>query len=145
MHTFRAHPAPVAAAALCLLVWHLAPLAAITGPDTGPAAGAATDAATSAATGEARVGEAKAAKAATHTVSIEATSFQPQTLTVKAGDSVVWVNKDPFPHTATSQTAGFDSHAIAPGKSWTYVARKKGDFAYVCMLHPTMKATLRVE
>ena len=39
---------------------------------------------------------------ATHTVTMEAVSFKPESLTVKAGDSIVWVNKDPFPHTATA-------------------------------------------
>jgi plastocyanin len=80
-----------------------------------------------------------------HTVAVDGTSFQPAALTVKVGDSVVWVNKDPFPHTVTSAAGGFDSHEIAPGKSWKYTATKKGEFPYVCMFHPTMKATLRVE
>ena len=39
----------------------------------------------------------------THTVTIEAVAFSPPEITVKAGDSIVWVNKDPFPHTVTSQ------------------------------------------
>ena len=88
---------------------------------------------------------ADAPKPATHTVTIEGTSFQPAMLTVKAGDSVVWVNKDPFPHTATSEAGRFDSAIIAPDKSWTYTPKRKGKFPYICTLHTTMKATLRVE
>ena len=88
---------------------------------------------------------ADAPKAATHTLAIDGTTFQPAALTVKVGDSVVWVNKDPFPHTVTSTAGGFDSHEIAPGKYWKYTAAKKGEFPYVCIFHPTMKATLRVE
>ena len=83
--------------------------------------------------------------AAAHTVAIDGATFQPATLTIKAGDSVTWVNKDPFPHTVTSAAGGFDSHEIASGKSWKYTATKKGEFAYVCSYHPTMKATLKVE
>jgi len=45
---------------------------------------------------------ADAPKAATHSVAIDGTNFQPAMLTVKVGDSVTWVNKDPFPHTVTS-------------------------------------------
>jgi plastocyanin len=94
----------------------------------------------------ARVGGAavgpRAAK--THTVTIEATSFQPDRLTVAEGDAVVWVNKDPFPHTATSAGV-FDSASIAPEKSWKFVAAKKGSFDYICTFHPTMKARLTVE
>ena len=78
------------------------------------------------------------------TVVIEATAFAPAELTVSAGDSVVWVNKDPFPHTATSKAGGFDSREMQPGASWKYVAGKKGDFPYICSLHPTMKGILRV-
>ena len=66
-------------------------------------------------------------------------------LTVKAGDSIVWINKDPFPHTVTSQAGGFDSRPLQQAQSWTYVASKKGEFSYICTLHPTMKGTLRVE
>jgi plastocyanin len=84
-------------------------------------------------------------KPTTHTVLMESTRFQPDTLTVKAGDSIVWVNKDFFPHTATSPAAGFDSGRLEVGQSWTYQATKKGEFAYTCTFHPPMKATLRVE
>lgn len=88
---------------------------------------------------------AEAPKAAMHMVAIDGTAFQPAALTVKVGDSVVWVNKDPFPHSVTSAAGGFDSHEIASGKSWRYTATKKGDFPYICVFHPTMTATLKVE
>lgn len=86
-----------------------------------------------------------ARKPKTHTVVIEGTTFAPASLTIASGDSVVWLNKDPFPHTATSKAGGFDSQVIAAGESWKYVARKKGDFAYICTLHTTMKGVLRVK
>jgi plastocyanin len=86
-----------------------------------------------------------ARKPKTHTVVIEGTAFEPANLTVASGDSVVWVNKDPFPHTATSKAGGFDSQSIAAGESWKYVAQKKGDFPYFCTLHLTMKGVLRVK
>jgi plastocyanin len=81
----------------------------------------------------------------THTVVMEAVAFTPATLTVAAGDHVVWVNKDPYPHTATSKPGKFDSGSIDAGKSWKFTARTKGTFDYICTLHPTMKGTLRVE
>jgi plastocyanin len=85
-----------------------------------------------------------AKKPGTHTVVIEGLRFDPETLDVKAADTIVWVNKDPFPHTATSTAGGFDSHEIAAGKSWKFTPKETGVFAYVCALHPTMKATIRV-
>mgnify|MGYP005806566279 CR=1 FL=1 len=88
---------------------------------------------------------AQSAAAATHTITIEAMAYSPATLKVKRGDTVIWVNKDPFPHTATAPDRGFDSAEIASEKRWTYVARTRGTHPYVCTLHPTMKGTLVVE
>jgi plastocyanin len=80
-----------------------------------------------------------------HTVLIEAMQFSPATLEVNAGDTVVWKNKDPFPHTATTEGDGFDSGDIAAERSWKFVAAKRGSFPYYCELHKTMKATLVVK
>ena len=80
----------------------------------------------------------------THTVTIESMRFQPEALDLTSGDTIVWVNNDLVPHTATSETGGFDSKEIQPGKSWSYVIERKGDFAYTCTFHPTMKALLHV-
>ena len=85
-----------------------------------------------------------AVAATTHTVAMDGTRFTPETLTVKRGDRVVWMNKDPFPHTATAVPT-FDSKSIAAGHSWSYVASESGEFAYVCTLHPGMKGTLIVQ
>jgi len=85
------------------------------------------------------------AAAETHTVLMEGVAFVPQTLTVKRGDVVVWVNKDLFPHTATGEKREFDSGNIAPDQSWKYTATKAGTFPYACTLHPTMKGTLIVK
>jgi plastocyanin len=70
-------------------------------------------------------------------------AFVPEVLTVNKGDTVVWVNKDLFPHTATAQ-GGFDSHEIAASKTWRFVAKKAGRTPYICTLHPTMKGALIV-
>ena len=79
-----------------------------------------------------------------HPVVIEAVAFKPMDITVGAGDTIVWTNEDPFPHTVTSNDAAFDSKQIAAGGSWTFRARKKGDYPYVCTLHPTMSGTVHV-
>ena len=92
----------------------------------------------------AAVGATGAAKPVSHTVAIEGVKYEPEALTVKRGDTVVWVNKDPFPHTVTAAGV-FDSHSVRAGGSWKYVARKMGDYTYICTLHPNMKGTLKVE
>ena len=87
-----------------------------------------------------------------HTIVIDGMRFIPQTVEVKAGDTVVWRNKDPFPHTATavaaatqSRSGGPSSPAIAAGSSWRYKAAKAGTYPYLCTLHSTMTATLVVK
>ena len=80
----------------------------------------------------------------THTITIEGMRFKPEVLTVSRGDTIVWVNRDMVPHTATSKAGGFDSQTIRADESWKYAAATKGDFAYICTFHPAMTATLRV-
>lgn len=79
-----------------------------------------------------------------HLIVIDAMEFRPRTLLVRAGDTVTWTNKDAFPHTAASSKPGFSSPEIGSGRSWTMVVRTKGDFDYICTLHPSMKARLIV-
>jgi plastocyanin len=116
----RLSPFPARLAAIALLAW-----------STGPVAGVAASQ---------RQGSGK-----TFTVIMDGTAFAPTALTVRSGDTVVWVNRDLFPHTATSKGGHFDSTQIPVGATWAFVARVKGDFTYVCTLHPSMVGTLRVE
>ena len=83
--------------------------------------------------------------ATAHTVVMEGVAYKPASITLNVGDRVVWANKDSFPHTATAVDKTFDSREIAAARTWTYVAKKKGTFEYVCTYHPTMKGTLIVK
>lgn len=79
-----------------------------------------------------------------HTVTIDATRFQPADLKVRVGDTVIWVNKDLFPHTATARGV-FDSGSIAADSSWRYTVATSGITEYDCTFHPTMKGRLLAE
>jgi plastocyanin len=85
-----------------------------------------------------------AARAATHTITIEGMKFSPETVTVKAGDRIVWNNKDVVPHTATAKGV-FDSGNIAPQASWSWKAGAAGRHPYVCLYHPGMKGEVIVK
>ncbi len=85
------------------------------------------------------------AKPVTHTVTIDATRYQPARLVVHAGDTVVWVNKDVIPHTATAKGGRFDSKVLAAGASWRLVATDTGATDYACVFHATMTGQLVVE
>jgi plastocyanin len=80
-----------------------------------------------------------------YTVVVENMRFDPQTLIVKSGGRVKWVNKDLFPHTVTADGKAFDSHGIEPNGSWVFVAHKSGIYTYACAFHPTMKGTITVQ
>jgi len=82
---------------------------------------------------------------AVRTVIIDRFMFTPPTLTVRAGETVVWKNLGMVPHTATvTKGKAFDSGVIEKGASWRYKASKKGTFEYLCTLHPNMKGKLIV-
>jgi plastocyanin len=75
---------------------------------------------------------------------IEAMKFSPAVLNVRAGDTVVWQNKDPFPHNVVSADKQMHSPDIPAGGAWKFKVRKSGEFAYVCTLHPGMSRKLVV-
>ena len=83
------------------------------------------------------------------TVEIRDFKFEPATVTVHEGDTVVWKNDDSVLHTATEDVAdkkpAFDSGNIQTGASWRYVAQKKGTYNYICTVHPNMQGTLIVQ
>jgi plastocyanin len=89
-------------------------------------------------------GAAAARKPVRHPVTMEAVAFQPADLTVGVGDTVIWTNKDPFPHTVKAKSGAFESKQVDADKTFTFRALKKGDYPYVCTLHPTMSGTLHV-
>jgi plastocyanin len=80
----------------------------------------------------------------THTVTIDAVQFQPAALSIRVGDTVTWVNKDPFPHTVTAASGDLSSPDIGPSESWQWIATTAGERSYVCKYHPTMKGTISV-
>jgi plastocyanin len=89
---------------------------------------------------------ATSAAAGTRTVTIADYLYKPAKLTVPAGASLKFVNRDSTPHTATSKQAGaFDTDAIATDKSAGVVLDEPGTYVYYCRFHPFMKATVTVE
>jgi len=79
----------------------------------------------------------------THTVVIDKMAFGPAPARVRAGDVVVWVNKDLFRHTATARDKSFDVD-LPPGKSVRMVVKKVGPVSYSCRFHPGMTGKMTV-
>jgi plastocyanin len=79
----------------------------------------------------------------THTVEIRGMEFHPAVLTVAVGDTIVWINRDIVPHTATaSGRRDWDTGQLLQGQTGRYIARARGIARYVCTLHPTMHGKL---
>ena len=80
-----------------------------------------------------------------HVVEIRGMAFHPAVLDVRRGDTVVWVNRDIVPHTATAiRKPGWNTGPLLQGKSGRYVANRRGEDSYACELHPTMLGKLIV-
>jgi amicyanin len=80
-----------------------------------------------------------------HLVEIEGFAFAPQTLTIRAGDTVTWTNLDDVEHTATSTSGAFDSGLLAQGESYTVTFTEPGTYDYLCTPHPMMTGRIVVE
>ena len=78
------------------------------------------------------------------TVTISAMAFSPSTISVHAGQTIVWRNQDTIAHTITSDDGKWDSGNIAPGQSYDLTLLQPGQYAYHCSIHPFMQGTLTV-
>ncbi|HEY7634595.1 MAG TPA: plastocyanin/azurin family copper-binding protein [Gemmatimonadales bacterium] len=80
-----------------------------------------------------------------HVVEIRGMEFHPRELEVHRGDTVLWINRDLVPHTATStRKAGWNTGPLQEGDSGRYIPRHTGEDAYICQLHPVMRGKLLV-
>jgi plastocyanin len=72
-------------------------------------------------------------------------AFKPKELTVKAGSTVGWTNKDDTVHTVTSDDGAFASPVLDTDQSFRFTFLKTGKFPYHCKLHPTMTGVVVVQ
>ena len=80
-----------------------------------------------------------------HLVEIREMAFTPAAIEVAVGDTIIWQNRDLFPHTSTvGGAAGWDTREIAAGGEGSAVARRPGSYEYICEVHPTMRGRVIV-
>lgn len=82
------------------------------------------------------------AKAETIEVTIDKLVFSPAKIEAKVGDTIKWVNKDVFAHTATVD-GGWEV-MIPPKKAASLTVKKAVSVDYFCRFHPNMKGHLTV-
>jgi amicyanin len=78
-------------------------------------------------------------------VSIDNFTFNPQKLTVKAGTTVTWTNKDDIPHAIAAVAKQFKSKVLDTDNSFSFTFTTPGSYDYFCSLHPHMTGTIVVE
>jgi plastocyanin len=78
-------------------------------------------------------------------VSIDNFTFAPQRVTVKAGTTITWVNKDDIPHAVASTTKAFRSKTLDTDDKFSFTFTTAGVYEYFCSLHPHMTGTIVVE
>jgi plastocyanin len=78
-------------------------------------------------------------------VKIDNFSFGPQTLTIPAGATVTWTNRDDIPHTAVSSDGVFKSKAMDTDENFSHTFTNPGTYPYYCSLHPKMTGKIIVQ
>jgi plastocyanin len=71
-------------------------------------------------------------------VAIDNFTFAPGTITVEAGTTVKWLNRDDIPHTVAAKSLAFKSKALDTDDSFSQRFDDVGEVDYFCSLHPRM-------
>jgi plastocyanin len=77
-------------------------------------------------------------------VMIDNFTFEPAQLTIKAGTTVTWKNRDDIPHALVS-LGTFKSKVLDTDDSYSFTFASAGDYKYFCSLHPHMTGLIKVE
>lgn len=79
----------------------------------------------------------------TYIVTIKDFSYEPSSLEVNVGDSIVWVNEGSFPRSASCPGL-FDSQMVSPGKNSTTVMSKEFECDFFSINYPHLKGHIKV-
>jgi plastocyanin len=79
-------------------------------------------------------------------IEIKDFAFYPQTITVKSGEKITWINHDEEPHTVVSVEKQFKkSPALDTDEEFSVTTGAPGTYTYFCSVHPKMTGTIVVE
>ena len=84
--------------------------------------------------------------AAEHMITQKGRAFSVESVAVKRGDTVLFVNDDTVSHNIMSLSQGneFNLGAQAPGTATPVTFNELGDVSVICAIHPRMKMTVKV-
>jgi plastocyanin len=87
------------------------------------------------------------ALAATEVIHQQGRAFSAESVTIKKGEALTFLNDDTVPHNIMSASKGneFNLGSQAPGTSTDVTFKEAGDVQVICAIHPRMKMTVKVE
>lgn len=78
-------------------------------------------------------------------VKVDNFSFTPATITVPAGTTVRWTNRDDIPHNVVANDNSFKSKVMDTDETFSYTFTKAGTYDYFCSIHPKMTGKVVVQ
>jgi plastocyanin len=86
------------------------------------------------------------ALAATQVIHQQGRAFSSESLTMKKGEPLTFLNDDTVPHNIMSTSAGneFNLGSQPPGSSTDVTFKETGEVAVICAIHPRMRMTIKV-
>ena len=78
-------------------------------------------------------------------IKIDNYSFTPADITVAAGTTVTWVNRDDVPHTVRNNDGTLKTKALDTDDKFSMTFDKPGTYEYFCSIHPKMTAKVVVK
>jgi plastocyanin len=77
-------------------------------------------------------------------IEIEDFSFTPEEITITAGTTVKWSNKDDSAHTVAGDDGSWGSPRLSKGDEFMFTFNEPGTYTYHCAIHPSMTGTIVV-
>jgi plastocyanin len=79
-------------------------------------------------------------------IDISGFAFNPGTVTIPKGATVIWTNRDSVSHTVVSDTGSeIGSSSLSQGDTYAHTFDTPGTYDYHCGVHPSMKGTIIVQ
>jgi plastocyanin len=79
------------------------------------------------------------------TIAMKDIQFVPTDVTIKAGQTVAWVNDESVQHDVVETNGLFKSPLLTKGQSFTFTFKDPGSYPFYCSIHPQMKGTVTVQ
>lgn len=76
-------------------------------------------------------------------ITIQGFAFHPATITISAGDTVKWTNRDSVNHDVKGDT--FDSGVMKSDGTFEMIFNQTGTYNYICSIHPSMQGQIIVQ